>query len=177
MAAAATDAGRAADPSARFLLEATFKSFSGQNFVDAMYAAVPDLNAHFDGVAIHPYGVDPTSASGQFRRTMEDVRARFVAHGAADKPFWLTEVGWATCPGTDSYCVTEARQAQLLTDEFRLFRTTYASYVRGVILYQFNDHYTSTPNPNDSQDWYGLTRRDDSRKPAYDALLAVTGAA
>ena len=71
---------------ARFLLSAdTFYTAAPgdyRNWIDGMYEAVPDLNAHFDAVAIHPYsaGLSPdtyTPGKGtrwQFRR-IEEMRA------------------------------------------------------------------------------------------------------
>lgn len=170
LAVGAADAGRKADPAARFLLEATPKSYGGRTWVDAMYDAQPDLNAHFDGVAVHAYGNDLDDAEGQFRRTMENVRASFVAHGAADKPFWVTETGSSTCTANSPDCVSEARQAELVTSVVQRMRTTYSAYVRSVFFFGYRDPDKTTLDPADSQDHYGLAHTDGTPKPAMLAL-------
>jgi hypothetical protein len=175
LAVAAADAGRAADPDARFLLEATPKSYGGRTWVDGMYAAVPDLNAHFDGVAVHAYGVNTADGNGQFRRTMEETRASFVAHGASDKPFWVTETGTSTCEGTDISCVSETRQAAHLTEVLTAMKTTYASYVRSVFVYHFRDPDKAVLSPTNSEDHFGISYKDGRPKPAMVALQKFLG--
>jgi polysaccharide biosynthesis protein PslG len=172
---AATTAGRAADPSAKFLLAAeVYGSGSGASFVswvDALYAAVPDLNNYFDDVAMHPYGKDVTGLSGdgenQLRR-IEMLRAQFVAHGASDKGFWLTEVGYSTCGTVETQCVTPAQQASEMQTMFTDMKTTYSSFVRAVFVYRYNDLAATASMQND----YGLTTVDGTAKPALAVLQA-----
>ena len=77
-------------------------------WVDAMYDAVPDLNSYFDAVAVHPYSPaegpdlcyrDPENPDwDEWNYCRIDMqRATYLRHGAADKPFWITEVGWPSC--------------------------------------------------------------------------------
>ena len=180
LVAAAGAAAHAANPAAKVLIasDITGKTVNGrfESWTDQMYDAVPTLNQDFDGVAVHPYGATFTERTddpnGRFRLVMEDVRADFVAHGASSKPFWLTEIGWSTCPARVSpYCYTEATQAAKITTLFQLLHTTYASYVRGVFVYHYNDQ----PNgaADDEEAYFGLTRADGSPKPAYAAFQAA----
>ena len=180
LVAAAGAAAHAANPAARVLIASDItavRTAGGvESWTDAMYDAVPTLNQDFDAVAVHPYGGSLTDTTndyrGRFRLTMENVRADFVAHGAAGKPFWLTEIGWSTCPaGPAAFCVTEPVQAALLTQLFALLRTTYASYARAVFLYHYNDQPRGAPN--DREAYFGLTRADGSPKPAYEAFRAA----
>jgi len=173
LAVAAADAGRRADPAARFLLEATPKSYGGTTWVDGLYAAQPDLNSRFDGVAVHAYGNDLGEREGQFRRTMEEVRASFVAHGAADKPFWVTETGSSSCNGSDPLCVGEDRQAALLADVIESMQTKYRSYVRSVFVFGYCDPQRDNLDPNDSEDHYGVARTDGTPKPAMRTLQTL----
>ncbi len=179
---AATAAGRAASPGAKFLVQADltwtndFRSY--HDWINAMYAAVPDLNDYFDAVAIHPYGTSPDyyTPSGDTRwevRRLEQIRARFVAHGASDKHLWITELGWSTAPGCSS-CQSETQQAAYLTRFAAMLRTHYASYIDAFFLYGWRDPGT---DPNNKEDWFGIIRRDGSKKPAWDALRAITGVA
>ena len=176
MVKAATTAGRAADSSAKFSLaaETTGRSVNGKwlGWVDALYQAVPDLNNYFDVVVVHPYGKDLTGLTGgdgpnQLRR-IELMRSSFVSHGAADKGFWFTEVGYSTCGVVESECVTPAEQASDLQTMFTAVRTTYAAYVRAVFVYRYNDLSATQGVQQD----YGLTAVDGSRKPAFAVLQA-----
>ena len=60
---AAVIAARAANPAARFLIEADafYLTSAGDraDWIAGMYAAVPDLGRYFEALAVHPYGGDP----------------------------------------------------------------------------------------------------------------------
>jgi polysaccharide biosynthesis protein PslG len=178
---AAAAAGKAANPQARFLLEADLTSYVSASqqveWVDALYNAVPDLNSWFDGVAVHPYSwpKSPDVYSGgrwDFKR-IGDIRAKFVAHGAANKGFWITEVGYPTCPGS-TRCVSESAQASDLARIFQLVKSDYASFMQAIFIYNYKD--PSSQNSADPEDWFGLLRRDGSPKPAWNELRQATGA-
>ena len=173
---AAVTAGRAADPRARFLLEAalTYQAADGQtvNWVEQMYHAVPDLGEFFDGVAVHPYGGNPNVYTPQASTAGEpgqiaQIHAAFAQHGDGAKPFWVTEIGWSTCKGAYG-CVTEAQQAQYLQSFLTLSETRWASYVRAVFVFGLRD---LAPGARDNpQNWYGLLRPDLTRTPAWYVL-------
>ena len=185
LARAGAAAGRGANPRAKFLLSAdTFYTEAQgdyRNWIDGMYAAVPDLNTHFDAVAIHPYsgGLSPdvyTPGHGtrwQFRR-IEEMRANFAAHGGADKKFWITELGWATCSEHDD-CVSEQQQADYLSRVFAQARGGYASFLQAVFVYHMRDW--GPADQANKEYWFGLLRKDGSAKPAFNALRRVTGSA
>jgi hypothetical protein len=172
---AAGSAGHAADPTAKFLLEAEMQSHLDGVWtwwVDALYQAVPDLNHYFDGIAAHDYGSDTTNLDpmisgrpypsyGHIRR-IEDIRRQFVDHGAAGKPFWITEVGWSTCTEASTDCVTEAQQATNLTTLFGFLHTGWKSWVQAAFVYRYQDGAA----PSTVQDGYGLTQLDGTPKPA-----------
>ena len=172
---AAGTAGHAADPSARFLIGAEMQSAmtngAWQWWVDALYAAVPDLNSYFDAVAVHDYGSDVSTLNpivpgqaydnyGHIRR-IEDVRQQFLNHGAAGKPFWITEAGWSTCSDSSS-CVTPPQQASDLTTLFGYIQGSWSGFVQGAFIYGYGDG----SNPSSTQGGYGLTYLNGSAKPA-----------
>jgi polysaccharide biosynthesis protein PslG len=182
---AAAGAGRAADPSAKFLLAAENQSAYVNGtwvwWIDALYAAVPDLNSYFDGVAVHPYGTDlvnvtyPTPGQAytgydQIRR-VESIHQEFASHGAAGKLLWLTEIGWPTCTNGGSVrCATPSGQANNLQTVFTDARTIWKSFVRAVFVYGFQDN---NPNTADPENDYGLVDYNGNPKPALAVFRAA----
>lgn len=173
---AAVTAGRAVSRSARFLIgaDASVPTPGGGrvDWIAGMYAAVPDLGRYFDAVSVHPYGGNPDvyTPGGDTQNQparVEQVHAELAAHGAGDKPLWVTEIGWSTCSGA-SGCVTEAEQAQYLGEFLHDAVTTWRSYVRAVFVYDLRD---IAPAPADDEEaWFGLLRPDLSHKPAWAVL-------
>ncbi|MFL5832093.1 MAG: beta-galactosidase [Solirubrobacteraceae bacterium] len=175
---AAGTAGHSADRGAGFLLaaenEARSVGDSWMWWVAALYQAVPDLNDYFDGVAVHPYGTDLTNLSyptpgraytgyDQIRR-VESIRREFVAHDAADKPLWLTEVGWPTCTdGGSSRCTTTTGQAQRIQSVFDYARRTWKDYVQGIFVYGYQDNGQNSADPDND---YGLVTWSGAAKPS-----------
>lgn len=167
---AATTAGRAADASARFLMaaEITGRQVGSRwmSWIDSLYQAIPNLNRYFDGIAIHPYGSDASGLDGegddQMRRA-EVIHSSFVSHGAANKPFWITEVGWPTCTSVSDGCVTAATQASNLQTLIGYVRGSWSRWVQAAFIYQYEDLGANADNPEDN---YGLTTVNHAPKPA-----------
>jgi hypothetical protein len=164
------------DRSAKILLEADMATHQyGHTFrwwVDSLYRAMPHLNRYFDGVAMHDYGSDATHLAPiragfpyqNFDRTrrIEDVRAQFVRHHAANKPFWIMELGFTTCRLHNVDCLSESAQAADLRTMFRYVTTRYRSWVRSVFVFRYQDAGTGAG----FYDGYGLLRANGSPKPA-----------
>lgn len=177
-------AGHAADRSAKLLLSAEMQSARDPDgkwvwWTDALYRAVPSLNNYFDGVAIHDYGSDTTGLNpmvagqaytnyGHVRRA-ENIHQQFINHGAANKPFWITEAGWSTCTQASLDCVTASQQAANLTTLLRYVRTGWKRWVQGVFVYRYSDGTDSTT----VQEGYGLVNRNGSPKPALGVFRAA----
>jgi hypothetical protein len=111
---AASEATKRVAPSVKLLVAAEYTD-SGQTggssqwettWVKDMFTAVPNLGKWINGVAVHPYGDDPSlpvadsggwkDANGgwSFQR-IDAIREQFLAYGV-NVPFWITEVGWST---------------------------------------------------------------------------------
>jgi hypothetical protein len=180
---AAGIAGRQADPAARFLLAAENQSQHVGSawvwWINALYQAVPDLNNYFDGVAVHPYGTDLTNLSfptpgrayngyEQIRR-VQAIHQEFAAHNAANKPLWITEIGWPTCTSGSDRCTTPTGQAAKLSAVFNDARTTWKSFVHAVFVYSYDD---SSPDSADPEHDYGLAYHDGTPKPALAVFKA-----
>jgi hypothetical protein len=182
---ASTIAGRNANPSARFLIEAETTALdnngNSMDWVGGMYAAVPDLNNYFDGVAAHPYtgpgGPDVytpgANSRGQFRR-IQELHDAFLSRGAT-QPFWITEVGWSTCPGNSETCVTQIQQAQYTGRMFQIVKTEYRSWVRAVFLYNYRDSFRNVAS--DKEFYFGMLRHNGTPKPIWNVIrhAASTG--
>jgi hypothetical protein len=179
----AVSAGRQADPSARFLIEADLytgeKDGSSSGWVGPMFDAVPDLARFVDGVAVHPYTTEdspdnytPHDPRGEFRR-IENIRQEFVKRGAS-KPFWITEVGWSTCPANPDSCVSDQKQAAFLARVFEIVKSDYSSWVKAVFPYNYRDG--DEDNVSDKEAWFGLIRRAGQPKPAWNVLRAAARA-
>jgi hypothetical protein len=170
LAAAAADAGRAANPGTKYLASAASVDSSGNDWTRGMFAARPDLADHVDGFAIHPYSTDILSSNKySFRSQMEAAQSALAENGAADKPIWITEIGWSTCT-TSTDCVTEQQQAALTRQVGELVATTYSGSVRAMFVYGFGDNRQSDDSV---QGRYGIIRYDGSHKPAFDALAGL----
>jgi polysaccharide biosynthesis protein PslG len=180
-------AGHRVDPEVKFLMGAEMQSArdargNWQWWVNALYQAVPDLNRYFDGVAMHDYGSDvstlnpmvagrPYDNYGHILR-IENLHQQFIGHGAADKPFWITEAGWSTCTESSVDCVTDDQQSANLQTLFNDMRGPWRNWVQAAFIYRFDDG----ADPSTVQDGYGLTNRDGSPKPA-DAVFETAAAA
>ncbi len=125
---AAAQAARGVSPSVKLLVAADYDDAPQAggstpwqtSWIDDMFTAVPSLGQWINGVAVHPYGDDPSLALAEpegwkdahgewaFQR-IDMVRKKFLAHGV-NVPFWITEDGWST------WEVSEATQAHDYSD-------------------------------------------------------------
>lgn len=125
---AAAQAARAVSSSVKLLVAADYNDSPQAggttpwqtSWIDDMFTAVPSLGQWINGVAVHPYGDDPslplaqpegwkdTKGEWAFQR-IDMVRQKFLAHGV-NVPFWITEDGWST------WEVSEATQARDYSD-------------------------------------------------------------
>jgi hypothetical protein len=173
---AAVTRGREANPRARFLM-AVDRTPGGERhtWIDDLYEAEPNLNDYFDAVAMHPYAVgrapDKPDDPWGFQR-IADARRVLEDHGAGSKPFWITEIGWTTCPEDPDGCVSEEEQAAYMERAAELVRTRYR-FVEAMFFYHFR---LDERDRSESEHFYGIVHNDLSPKPAYHALQRITGA-
>jgi hypothetical protein len=99
-----------------------------------------------------------------------EVMRRF---GDAEKPIWITEVGWASAGTPPGLVVGPAGQADYLRQLFELAVANRDRVgIAGVVWYSLND----TPGPL----WVGhcgLFKLDGAAKASWSALVEVTGGA
>jgi hypothetical protein len=180
MVRVAVQAGRDANPNARYLAEAELAFYdteakAGVNWVRAMYRAVPHLTRFIDGIAVHPYSyaglgpgvrTDKYPLLGQTRRVAA-IQREFAHHGAGNVPMWITEIGWPSC--TEGLaCVDEATQARNIRRLGLVARHRWP-YVRALFVYNLRDYNSSATDGH-----FGLERIDASKKPAWGAFRQLT---
>jgi hypothetical protein len=133
-------------------------SLVGSNgvFLDHLYAE--GIKGFYDGLAVHYYSL--TLAA------LRSIRAAQLAHGDT-KPIWLDEFGWSSCYPRELVedelgCVTEAVQAQDLTDIFHALARV--KYLAAVVSYKLQDS---------AKDNYGVLSNGGAHKPSFAALARV----
>jgi hypothetical protein len=133
------------------------------DFISALYQYGD--KGYFDAVAAHPYTYPNSPAAGlpDAWGQMTDMHNVMAANGDGNKQIWITEFGAPTNgPNVAGDHVSEAEQAQILSDAIRIWKTY--SWAGPFFYYDYQDSGTSTLN---SENFYGLLRADGSQKPAY----------
>lgn len=146
-----------------------------RDFVQGMYAN--GAKGYFDALGHHPYShpaapgeAQDWSAWYQMYGPSNSLRATMEANGDGDKEIWATEFGFATNGPSGSY-VSEAVQAAYVTKAYELFGTY--SWAGPLFLWAERDYGT---DPGSNYNFYGLTRKDFSEKPAFAAYQAAAAA-
>ena len=162
------------DPSAVFLVSA---SAGGS---DRWYKRVAQLGiaSRADGVAVHPYVYPVRSSTNMPADNNEaELSAQDVINieatmrrvsGTRNIPLYITEIGWPT--SHDASGVTNREAATLAQRALLLFCSL--PYVRGVWWYDLVD---DGPDAANSQDRFGILRRDLSFKPDALAIQSIVG--
>lgn len=180
---AAATAGRAANPRVKYLLAGdtvVYDDVRGRwrDWFTAVFGDTPGLLRVVDGIALHPYfrggaaDYDPRSSrfQGQFLR-LDAIRDQLRRVGAGKLPWFVTEVGSATCRdrSSNAFCTTERGQAANFRGALALLRTRYAANVRAVLAYRAEDlDYGGAGGDQDALGSFGMRRLDGSAKPVLD---------
>jgi hypothetical protein len=148
---------------------------SDTDWMDGLYALIPNLNELFDAFAEHPYwyGHDPATpgAAGPFGR-IETARERMNEHGANTKAIWITEYGESTAACGEE-CVSEEVQAQHLRQMLDAIVSRADWGVKMISVFQLRDRGTEH---YDRERQFGLLRQDGSAKPAYPIVESAMAA-
>ena len=142
------------------------------DFLTAIYKH--GARGNFDAVGNHPYDDPKLPSQGynwqQMYATSPSFRSVMAANGDAGKKIWVTELGAPSNGAASSRPVDESRQAQILTDAYRLAQGY--DWMGPVFWYNFKDFcpYDATAS---SECFYGLVRYDGSNKPSAAAFRAA----
>ena len=177
MLRAVAPAIRGADPAAKVVFAGL--SRNDYEYLESVYAAMPDIGGFFDVMATHPYvpyGRAPEAvwldADGRISKDAFSayrlVRATMEAHGDI-KPIWFTEFGWSTASQSLLYDqgVSQQTQADYLARAYRCLEQD--PYVEVATWYALRDQIWQS----DADAWraqLGLMTTGSTRKPAYYAL-------
>jgi hypothetical protein len=137
------------------------------DWLDTLYARIPNLNELFYAFAEHPYwyGRPPEEVGpsrGSFGR-ISSLRQQMNAHGAPGKPIYITEYGQSTA-GCGEECVSEQAQAESLRTMIDTVASRSDWNVELITVYQLEDRGTAS---GDRELEFGLLRQDGSPKPGY----------
>ncbi len=168
----------AVDPAAEVILAGVFGSpneahggIDAKPYLSALFRS-RNLGSAFDSLALHPYGPTLKRSLGQVRRA----RTVFKRAGFADRPLWITELGWASGGQHRQLSKTPAKQASLLTKAYAAYERRRASWhIAGVTWFAWQD--TEESNVCAFCADVGLVTVDRQAKPALDAYRrTATGA-
>ncbi len=147
------------------------------NWMNGMFAAVPNLGSYVSGWVTHPYG---TSGKGKILGVLQQT----AAHGAPSNiPIDITEWGLSTDNGvcvSENYglnpCMTYAEAAEQLKKSVAEIKSLVGSRLQLFMLYQVRDQ-ESPGASNNREAYFGLLQHEDQPKGAFTAavqeLLAI----
>lgn len=118
----------------------------------------------FDYLSYHPYTTDPLTHSNM-NSVANALNNVTVSKTGSSRQIWATEYG---APTGGDVSVTEARQAELVTEAFAAWFSH--SYAGPLLWYSHRDRGNGT----DREDHFGLLRADGSHKPSYDVYQSVS---
>jgi hypothetical protein len=156
---AARDAIRAVEPGARVIVGGLTHV---STFLPAMLVARPNLRRHIDGVAIHPYGLDPQVVLDK----VAIARATLRSLGLGTIPLYVTEFGWTTEPQSALEWVSASVRPGYISQTIAALAGGYCG-VADTLIYTW---VTPELDPADREDWFGI------HPPAGDAGSADTSA-
>jgi hypothetical protein len=133
-------------------------------WMDAMFAAVPDLGQRVAGWTVHPYGPD-------WQSRIDGTLANARAEGAPESiPVYVTEDGISSDDGRclgDNYgwskCMTYDQAGSALTQSISAMRSRYGSRLRAVYVYHAHDLKSSGAS-TDREAYFGALKLDGGAK-------------
>jgi hypothetical protein len=147
---------RETDPEANILGGAFWRV--PKNFIRNMFKAGAFENV--DGLAFHPYAVNPGGSVKLYDR-FTSVISEFDYSG----PVWVTEVGYPT----GGWYPTTVSEDELPSHVVKTITGIASRGARALLWYQLFDPYNKgeSPDPLDSEDYFGLVYPDYNRKKGF----------
>lgn len=141
----------------------------GNEWVNGMFEAVPDLAKRVAGWTVHTYG--PRS---RWQRSIDALIHQTAARRAPSSiPIYITELGIASDNGPClsenfgwSNCMTYAEAGNALSSTVSSIRARYGRRIRAIFVYQLADHVPPGQG-NEDEDYFGVLQWNGSPKGAY----------
>jgi hypothetical protein len=157
---------QAANPNVGLLVQAD-SGGGGNQWVDNMFAAVPDLAQRVAGWTVHPYG-------SNWQARLDQLVSSTASHGASSSiPIYITEWGLSTDNGhclDNNYgwnaCMTYSQAAGTLETAVNAMRVRYGPRLAAMYLYQAHDQKASGAT-NGRESYFGALQSNGSTKGAY----------
>jgi hypothetical protein len=166
----AANAIRAANPGVGLLVQGDNGGSGTSQWVDGMFAAVPNLNQLIAGWTIHPYG--PKSRYGPI---MSQAVRDTAKHGDATLPFFVTEFGISTNNGVclDSnynwpLCLTYQQAADNLRAAILDMHQTYGPRLAALFIFEQRDMAVDAKGREAN---FGAVKPDGSEKGPFTATI------
>jgi hypothetical protein len=145
----------------------------GDEWVNGMFDAVPDLAKRVAGWTVHPYG--PRS---RWQESLDSLVSQTSARGApANIPIYITELGISSDNGpclTENYgwnpCMTYVQAGQALSSTVNAIRERYGPRIRSIFVYQLADQ-RAPDYGNNREDYFGVLRQNGVPKGAFTAAI------
>lgn len=169
-----SEAIRGVDPAAEVILAGLFGTPNREHggirsrpYLRALLGS-GDVAAHFDSLALHPYGPNLKRSKQQVKKT----RRTFRRAGVIDRPLWLTEIGWASGGSHAQLSKSPRRQAKLLKRAFRFYGKRHERWnIAGITWFAWQD--TRDPGACVFCAHIGLVTVERQEKPALGAYRRV----
>lgn len=138
-------------------------------WVNGMFAAVPDLATRVAGWTAHPYGPRP-----HWQGLLDRLVAQTAARGAPSSvPIWITEIGVASDDGrclANNFgwnpCMSYVEAASAISSTVSAIRARYGLRVRAIFIYQALDQ--RLPNTDaEREHYFGVLGANGAAKGAY----------
>ena len=134
-------------------------------YLEGVYKA--GARESFDVMNVHPYRYPRSPEEAPLFEDLLRLRRMMSEQGDAQKPVWITEIGWPTHQGRRG--VSPERQAEMLA---RAYLLSLQAGVEVVFWYEFQ---AMENKPDYNEDHFGIVHRDLRPKPAYTALKTLAG--
>jgi hypothetical protein len=157
----ARDAIEAVDPAARVIVGGLTNPSA---FLPAMLSARPDLAGHIDGVAIHPYGANPSVVLARVRFA----RRALSSLGLSTVPLYVSEFGWTTSPAGALSWAPEAVRPRYVSSTLAALGHSDCA-VAATLLYTW---VTPERDPANHEDWFGVHPPAGGTSPDNEAFAA-----